>query len=568
MIASFMRFLWLDRIPTGIADDELYYVLTAKSLYYSGKDLTETIPLLTIVYTPSNFFLPVAKIPYIIFSPILGNLSLSLFHARLPYAFVSVLFCLVLYCVGYKLFHNKSYGLILGIIIALNPWAIYFGRTSFEAPLAIFFIFSALLILMIAKKWWLLLSFPLFLFGLFSYMGTSIIIPVFLIIATAYSYVFINKKKYILQYSILVTGVILATIGFIYLLKFQYVGSRVSELLTPNHSMIAGQVGLERQLSVPTVLTNIYTNKYIVFTKIILERYLNVFSPVILFMTGEGRATFTLRFHGWFYSFEIVLLLLGLLGLYKNCRKQFLFLILFVLIAPIPSVLSTDGMTFALRSSLLYPVLLFIIAYGVYYMIDSSKKYKIFVASITAILYVIFTVNFLTIYFFRNPIANSEAFGFSGRILSEYLQRIQKKGIVTYVMHYQPNINLFNQYLFYTDKYTIKTHKELSTQYRNVNGYSVDSIHFTSCLRNQLSQNTVIIASADFTCHGLKNTEAHTIVQLADSGSIYNIFNDQLCSAYTLSRYVKDITFLDLEINKLSDEQFCRKYIININTKE
>ena len=39
VLALFLRLLWLDRIPTGISNDELDYVLTAKAIFFTGTDI-------------------------------------------------------------------------------------------------------------------------------------------------------------------------------------------------------------------------------------------------------------------------------------------------------------------------------------------------------------------------------------------------------------------------------------------------------------------------------------------------------------------------------------------------
>ena len=64
ILASILRLLWLDRVPSAIGGDELIYVLNAKSMLLSGSDLTGTWNPLSIFffnYPPNQMQ---AELPY------------------------------------------------------------------------------------------------------------------------------------------------------------------------------------------------------------------------------------------------------------------------------------------------------------------------------------------------------------------------------------------------------------------------------------------------------------------------------------------------------------------------
>ena len=48
LLAAFLRFFWLDRIPNAVSGDELTYIFTAKSMFLSGSDITHTWSPLSI----------------------------------------------------------------------------------------------------------------------------------------------------------------------------------------------------------------------------------------------------------------------------------------------------------------------------------------------------------------------------------------------------------------------------------------------------------------------------------------------------------------------------------------
>jgi len=85
-IALLVSFILLERIPTGITDDEMGYILSSRSFFYSAKDVSEQWAPLSLDRPPVKVVSAYGRVPYILFSPFFGNVTLSLFTARFPYA--------------------------------------------------------------------------------------------------------------------------------------------------------------------------------------------------------------------------------------------------------------------------------------------------------------------------------------------------------------------------------------------------------------------------------------------------------------------------------------------------
>lgn len=561
LIFIFIRFLWLDKIASGISDDELFYVLTAKSFFLTGKDLSQTVHLQSL-NIPPGIYAPFARVPSMLFSIIIGPSPLSLFTSRLPYAITGVLFAFVLYGIMAKLMDKRT-AIITALITLISPWNIVFFRTSFDTPIAVFFTFLTIYIVLAAKNWFILFAYPVFIAALYSYIGTSTIVGIFILPAIYYAWRVLHKSRYFLQYLLLTLAISVTWLLFYQSVQTQNFGSRLNEILSPTSSYIATRVDTERRSTINTPVTTLFLNKATVFGRMFLDKYFGAFSPTLLFTNGEGRTTFSLYSHGLFYYIDIVFVLTGLYVLFRNKRTLFYFFVSMMLLAPVPAVFSILETSYTLRSSLLYPFILMTIAVGISTLLSKRKFHtNIVFSGIICIVYALLLINFLNIYFFKNPITNSEGFGFSGRILARYLAIAKKNNIDTYIIERGSSRELFNQYIFYSNQYTQHTASKIADIYLK-NVYDWDTIHFTKCQTDPYPINSTVVLKADLGCpiyDGIK--EKIVIPQLADNGSIYFIYNDAVCNTYELGTYVHDITFEDLDVENLSTEQFCKKYLV------
>src|SRR5579864_2075640 len=96
VIAVLLRFIFLDRIPISITGDELTYIITAKSVILSGKDLTGTwspFSILLFHYPPSQHQ---AELSYLLLIPWIWVFGSSLFAVRSLFALLSVITVLMI----------------------------------------------------------------------------------------------------------------------------------------------------------------------------------------------------------------------------------------------------------------------------------------------------------------------------------------------------------------------------------------------------------------------------------------------------------------------------------------
>lgn len=575
-LALTLRLVLLDRIPIGINDDELDYVITAKAISITGKDLAGTWSSPISLTTPPASF-PKAELPYILITPIIGLFKLSLFSARLPYVIFNILLILVLYNIAEKLFGRKQ-AFIVGLVAAINPWNFYFSRTAFDAPIAVFWFFLALYILLISKGWKILLAFlPLFL-GFYCYIGTKIILIPLTLLFVGYTWYFVNKKKYAVYYLVLMLLTFTLFFNFLINLQKNQSGIRLNEISLFNNASLSNTVDTERRLSVKLPLTEIFSNKATVFTKDSINKFLGAFSVDKLFLRGEGSAVFSLWFHGMFYYLDFLFLILGFCQLYARKKKIWLFLVLISIVSILPSVLKAQGESFVIRSSLYFQILILFIGYGIWSLVNFIKnvKYKYLMVTVLIIVYTIQLANLLSLYFLRNPIYNPEGFGFSVRLLSRYITLAEKNNqkVIVIKQHPEDDLALYKEHLFYTDSLNKNTATQIANEILNKT-YRINNATFTICPLNSVEKSSTIIIPGevllnkdfqDFQCRGYDwKKKKLSIANLSDGGEIFAIFDDKVCQKYQLSRYPKDITLEDLKVESLSEEKFCKKFITDLN---
>ena len=561
LLASFLRLLWIDRVPIAIGGDELTYIINAKSLFLTGSDISGTWnPLSGFIFRYPAYTLPQAELPYILLAPLVGLTPLSLFDARITYSLFSILTVVLIYFIAKELF-NREVGFIAGIIAAINPWMVYIGRTDYEASPAILFFLVGLYILLKAKKEKILISIPFLFLAFYSYIGTKLAFIPFVFIACLYSYLVVNKKLYLKYYlvvflaSFLLVGLFAAS----FLFKVSSSPSRLGEVLTPNDPSIVKQVDEIRKITIQTPLTNIFENKITMYLRIVITKLFKSLSADYLFVSGD--TFFSILRNGMFYILDAFFLLVGIAAVYSQKRKSFWFLLALVFISTFPQILHTADLgNMVFHLSLMFPFLVILIALGIWEIINIFKNKYYFYGSIaiTTLLYTFLLFNFLNIYFFQWTLQDN--FDFHVRTFSKYVSLASKNQ--QEVLIYSPSApDIFKKYLFYTNSYNKDTYLTIRKIYK-ANKFNFGNLKFMGCDNTIDPTKTSDLIVYDFQCGNLKKDYSHlAISRLSDGGQNYEIYNDKICSQYPLKLYPSGITIGDFSIETMSASKFCETFV-------
>ena len=564
LLASFVRLLWIDKVPNAIGGDELTYIINAKSLALVGSDISGTWnPLSGFIFKYPAYTLPQAEFPYLLLAPIVGLTKLSLFDARITYSILSILSVLLIYLIAKELF-DKKVGIIAGFIAAINPWLIYIGRTNYEASPAVFFFLLGLLVLLKAKEWKILWSIPFLFLAFYSYIGTKLSFLPFVLIACLFGYFVVNKKKYSKQYLIVLAASTLLIILFIlsFVFKVSSSPSRLGEIFTPNDPLIAKQVDAIRHVSIQTPFTGIFENKFTIYSRIIITKLFKSLASDYLFVYGDN--FFSILRHGMFYVLDAFFLLIGFAAAYAKRKKSFWFLIAIILISTFPQILHTADLgNMVFHLSLMFPFLVILIAVGVWEVLTlvKNKHYFYIVSAITVLLYIFFLFNFLNIYFFQWTMQGY--YDFHVRLFSKYIALANQNNKP--ILIYSPSApDIFKKYLFYSDSYNKNTYLKIRSIYKS-DKFTFGNLKFVGCDNTIDPTQTSDLIVYDFNCGALKKDYKHlAIPRLSDGGQSYQIYNDSICSGLNLKRYPTNLSVDDFAIEDMRRQKFCETFITSL----
>lgn len=553
VLSFFSRVVFLDRFPTGITNDELHFVLNAKAVFYRFCDMADNWSPLSLTTIPGETS---SELTFLFLAPFVGPLSTNLFNARLPFVFFGTISLLFIFLITKKI-TNKQLAFITLIIAAVNPWFFYVTKTSFDAPLALmFFLIGIYLALTWPQRIYLSLI-PLIL-GFYCYIGTKIIWLFLIIILSFYSYVSSKKKLFLSNIFFLIIGIFF----FVFYAANNFSSQRTSELWLPSSPKITIQVSNEKNQSLQNPLKPLITNNYTVYFRNFIEKYLNNFSPDVLFTTGDHTFMVSLWKHGYFYYPEFLLIIAGTIYFYLHYRKVLYLILAMVAISPIPEAIRSDPIpAYAFHSALQYPFLYILIAGGIFLL--SSSLQKRLITLLLASVYAVCIINFADIYFFKYPVYQPEGFNFSRRIISHYLYLEKQKSQSGIIFLTPEPDSAFRNYLFYNHLYSASSFDTVKDIYRTGrNPIKFDNITFTSNDRQYGDSSTqTIIVDEQLTSRSFSSNNLF-INHLGDNHRLFAIYNGSTCQNQPLGHFTHNLNLFDLRIESLSENLFCQKFIL------
>lgn len=573
LLATFLRLYGLGLNPVGIThDDELHEIINSKSLAFTGSNVPGVVAgILTqnghciwgdCIYGELESYV---LIPWMLIFPL--NLVLS----KMPF----VLGAIVLVLATGKLFENLSknpiIGMIVGLMVAINPWAIYFGRTAYPQLVSHLFYILGAYFFTRHKSYKQSLKFSLssnyksnlILGSLFSfsaslfYFGAKPILP--LIILWGFVYNIYKFKLHNFKFSflfILITSLVIG--GYFLILSNSFAGIRLKEIETTRLSLR-------------------------------VERFLGFFSPVSLFLTGQKDTDNSyISNHGFYYLIDLPFLILGILAISKNLPNT-LFIFSLIAISVLPAAIKTSETSiYSLRAALAYPLLSGIIGWGCYscwnkvnFLLRSrisilKKKYitRIFFV-LVIILYVSSLIYFLLLYWHRLPRNQATRWFFHERVLTNYITRIQSKNDKKIIVATNRPDGIFNTFIFYSGIYNNKNAiYDINSKYlyHNFEYKGVKFIDNCQKITKEDLYNSVILIDQinplncqmnKFFPTEIEQKNTPKIADPKDAGGIFNIVNESLCLNYPKNRYPNSKSIYDFKIESLTNKDFCNNWITN-----
>lgn len=418
ILGFLLRVINISNNPPALYGDELTIVQDAYSLYKTGSDQLGNLFPLTFQMgagRPAGYVY--SSIPFV---AIFGPTALAV---RMLSILSGLGIIALIYLLGKILFSQKV-GLSAAFIAAVSPWDIALSRGGFEAHFALFLSLLGVYFFLKAKEKGIFYIFSALSFGLtlHTYPTYKVSFVLFLPLLIWYKGVISRKYFFI--------GVILFFILGLSALSQTFLGGSEARFRSINifsqeklKEEILQKINFERTISsLPANLVSYFHNKPVEYAKVLIDNYLQNFSMDFLILHGDRNPRHNMATMGEIYFVEIVFIFIGLLTLWQKNKKIFVFIISWLVLAPIPTAIV--DLPHALRSSFMLPPLVIISATGLNLVIN--KKIKI----ILAVLFFVFIMQFaffIQKLYFLAPNEYGNFWSYSAKVASELAMQNQSK---------------------------------------------------------------------------------------------------------------------------------------------
>lgn len=363
LLAILVRFVGLSALPPALNRDEAALGYNAYSILKTGKD--EHGQKFPLAFKSIGDY----KMPLYIYAAVLPVklFGLNDFSIRFWSAFAGVISVIMIYLITKKP--------LAALLMALNPWAVFYSRIAYEANLALALFLVGLWLLLNKKP----LGFIFWLLSCLAYSSALIFIPLFFIF-----FYYRYRPK------------IIPSILFIVLFSFIFIGlwrvsSQKQNITVFSDPYLIDTYNKERTLQYQKnpLKTKIFYNKYVYFGQIVVKNYLSTFSPQFLVLKGDNHPWHQIPKVGNFYFIEIILALIGMFKL----KKHKLLFFAWLLLTPLASAITIDA-PHSTRSIFLLPIILILASAG----LQKIKKFLPLIAVIYFINVVYVGYQYLKVY--------------------------------------------------------------------------------------------------------------------------------------------------------------------------
>ena len=499
-IAAILRLWNLDTNPPHLYSDEAAIGYNAYSILKTGRD--EHGEFLPIVFKSFGDWKPGLYIYSTV--PFIATLGLSELSVRLPSAIAGIVAVFLLYILAKELFKNEKIAFLISLCLALTPWHIHFSRGAWEANLSLTILLGGTLCFVKSisgKKKYLLPGAILFALTLWTYQGAKLASLIVLGILT-YTYrkplLEINRK---LATTTILMGIILTLPILLSLIDGKAGRLSVYSLFSyerPPESIdrILSQEGVSRN----SWQYKLYHTETLSFVRGLTGRWVNHYSGRFLFFEGDwSNPRHQAPETGMLLLIQLPLLLLGTFILVRQKdTKAISFILLWLILAPLPAALSRDSVH-AVRSFNLVIPLAVLTGLGVWGITEFLQKQKKKVAfPISAALCCIFILNYwyyLDNYFVHYPKRNAQAWLYGYK---EVIGAINKKNYDEVI--FQQSYNQPYMFFLFYKKYDPEKYQATSRKYYEENPYGdvgkisrLDNISFRNATESDLHKPGTLI---------------------------------------------------------------------------
>lgn len=394
VLATGLRIYNLDQVPIALSGDELDVGYQAYSILTTGRDYTGH--LLPFYIKSLTEYRPPAYIYFDV--PFVAIVGLNELGVRFPSAFFGVLSILGFFLLVRLIFKNKLLALIASFWLAISPWHIQFSRIAFDVTILlsaiIFGSYFFIRAVVDTKKGVIFVNLNLVLaavcFGLsfYIYRTATVFIPLWvLLLSIIYrrelfsSSLSLNCQRLIIP---VVVG-ILMTMPMIWAVESGLAKARFDEITIFQDSVLIDKAKLaargtdyftsdHQHIESSARWESLLHNRRLIFGQVLAANYLEAFSPNFLFSQGDPNLRQSVTEMGQMYLIDLLLIGAGLIFLLSRYQRKIKWLVFgWLLISPIPAVLTIGGGHHATRLILELPPLIILSSLGIFGLLQSQQ---------------------------------------------------------------------------------------------------------------------------------------------------------------------------------------------------
>lgn len=423
-VAFFLRIYHISTNPPGLTPDEASLGYNTYSILKTGRDEYGT--LLPIIFKSFGDYKPGLYV--YLTTPSVAIFGLNEMSVRLPSVISGIISVYLIYLISKELFKNEKLALISLIIASTNPWLIYFSRGAWEVNVALTLTLAGIFFFLrsLKNQKFIILSAIAFSLTLLDYQGAKLSTGIVLVILTHLYWKNLFKIKYKYLISSIIVGLIISLPVVISMFNGQ--GGRLTVFSVFSYPRPADYLQnflKEANVKKGSLAYDIYYNEPLNFLRGILGRFFNHFSARFLFFEGDwANPRHTPPYQGVLVISDAIFLIFGFFAFLKEkISKEKLLILLWLILAPLPAILSRDQVH-AVRSLNLSIPLIFIISFGVLYLLENQKKvFMLFIIPIYLLTY----IYFLDSYFVHQPKLKSQFWQYGYKQIVEVITPIQNK---------------------------------------------------------------------------------------------------------------------------------------------
>lgn len=396
VIASFLRLYRLSAVPPGVNRDEASIGYTAYSLMRTGNDeYGRRFPLSFESF--GDWKLPLYMYTTIPFVKLFGMNELAV---RLSSALSGILSVAALYVLARTIFASETTALLAAAILSVMPWHLHISRVESEAIVATLFVILGSLFFL---RKHLIPAAILFAATYWTYHGTHVSTTLLLL---GMAGIFWKDILRVPQWRIATLIAAMLTVG---ILSVTIPADRTK---LNGISIFGDPTAVHANIELPrlatghpdAILTRLRYNRITYAIKTVTENYLASYGPAFLFIRGGGNSAHNIQGYGNLHPIEAPLLILGIIWLLKNRKRNAMRFVLWWLMIGAGAAAITKDAPHSNRMLMIVPALAMTAAAGISFLGTMLSKHLRTAAYIlVAAGYLFFLSSYLTRYFVRFP---------------------------------------------------------------------------------------------------------------------------------------------------------------------